>query len=112
MQCMPVEPAASIDLTNLPTKAAALIAQLQRQVHAQAQDIARRDREIAWAHVKIDKLNFEVARLKRWKFEAKTEAMTTAQRALFAETMIEDEVLVKAFWMTTIIRMPGARNCS
>ncbi len=26
------------------------------------------------------------------------------------EIMIDDEVLAKAFWMTTIIRMPGARN--
>src|SRR5690349_21610930 len=96
MRRMLVEPAASIDLTNLPAKATALIAQLQRQVDAQAQDIARRDREIALAHVKIDKLNFEVARLRRWKFDAKTEAMTATQRLLFAETMTEDEASLKA----------------
>lgn len=35
--------------------------------------LARRYREIAWALVEIDKLNFEVARLRRWKLEAKTE---------------------------------------
>jgi hypothetical protein len=40
--------------------------------------------------------NFELARLKRWKSEAKTEAMTAAQRALFAENMIEDEASLQA----------------
>jgi transposase len=93
---MPGVAAASIDLTSLPAEAATLIAQLQRQAQAHAQELARREREIAWAHVKIDKLNFEVARLKRWKFEAKTEAMTAAQRALFAQTMIEDEASLQA----------------
>jgi len=62
---MPGEAAASIDLTSLPADAASLIAQLQRQAQAHAQKLARRDREIAWRDVKIDKLNFEVARLRR-----------------------------------------------
>lgn len=93
---MPGVAAASIDLTSLPAEAAALIARLQQQAQAHAQELARRDREIAWAHVKIDKLNFEVARLRRWKFDAKTEAMTAEQRLLFAETMIEDEASLQA----------------
>ena len=93
---MPGEVAASIDLTSLPAEAAALIARLQQQAQAHAQELARRDREIAWANVKIDKLNFEVARLRRWKFDAKTEAMTAEQRLLFAETMIEDEASLQA----------------
>jgi transposase len=87
---MPGEAAASIDLTSLPAEVAALIARLQQQAQAHSRELADRDREIAWAHVKIDKLNFEVARLRRWKFDAKTEAMRAAQRLLFAETMIED----------------------
>jgi len=93
---MPVEPAISIDLTSLPAEVVALIARLQQQAQAHAQELARRDPEIAWAHVKIDKLNVELARLRRWKFEAKTEAMTAAQRLLFAETMLEDEASLKA----------------
>jgi hypothetical protein len=93
MRC---EPADSIDLTNVPAQVLALIARLQRQAQAHAQELARRDREIASAQVKLDKLNFEVARLKRWKFEAKTEAMTAQQRLLFAETMIEDEASLQA----------------
>ena len=93
---MPGETATAIDLKSLSAQAAELIAQLQQQAQAHAQELARRDREIAWRDVKIDKLNFEVARLKRWKFEAKTEAMTAAQRLLFAESMIEDEASLQA----------------
>jgi transposase len=101
---MPGETAATIDLTSLPPEAVALITQLQQQAQdhvqqlaqAHAQELARRDREIAWRDVKIDKLNFEVARLRRWKFEARTEAMTAEQRLLFAETMAEDEASLQA----------------
>jgi transposase len=90
------EPADSIDLTNVPAEVVALIARLQQQAQADAQELDSRDREIAQAQVKIDKLNFELARLKRWKFDAKTEAMTAQQRLLFAETMIEDEASLQA----------------
>ena len=90
------EVAATIDLTSLPAEVAALIERLQEQAKTDAQELARRDREIALARVKIDKLNFELARLKRWKFDAKTESMTAAQRLLFAEVMAEDEASLQA----------------
>src|SRR4029453_8284220 len=96
MPRMPGDAAACIELRSLPTEGAALIARLQHEAQAHAQELARRDREIAWRDVKIDKLNFEVARLRRWKFDAKTEAMTASQRLLFAETMIEDEASLQA----------------
>jgi transposase len=78
-----------IDTTQLPSEAAALIARLQQQVQAQA-------REIAWRDAKLEKVNFELARLKRWKFGAKTEAMTAQQRALFEDTLAEDEASLRA----------------
>ncbi len=85
--------ASHIDTAPLPPdvspEAAALIAQLQQQVQSQA-------REIAWRDAKLDKLNFELARLKRWKFGAKTEAMTAQQRALFQDTLAEDEASLQA----------------
>jgi transposase len=93
---MPGEAAATIDLTSLPAEVAALIERLQQQAQADAQELARREREIALARVKIDKLNFELARLKRWKFDAKTETMTAAQRLLFADTLAEDEASLQA----------------
>ena len=93
---MPGVVAEAIDLTSLPAKVSALIERLQQQAQADAQELARREREIALARVKIDKLNFELARLKRWKFDAKTESMTAAQRLLFAEVMAEDEASLRA----------------
>ncbi len=87
---MPGIAADTIDLTSLPAEVGALIERLQQRALADAQELARRDREIALARVKIDKLNFEFARLKRWKFDAKTETMTAAQRLLFADTLAED----------------------
>jgi transposase len=74
---------------GLPAEAVALITRLQQQVQAQA-------REIAWRDAKLEKVNFELARLKRWKFGAKTEAMTAQQRALFQDTLVEDEASLQA----------------
>ena len=88
---MPSGVAATIDLTSLPTEVAALIERLQQQAKADAQELARRGGELTLAQAKIDKLNFELARLRRWQFDAKTEAMTAAQRLLFAEALAEDE---------------------
>jgi len=88
--------AASPDLTSLPAEVLALIAQLQQQAAADAQELTRRGRELTLAQAKIDKLNFEIARLRRWQFEAKTEAMTAAQRLLFAEALAEDEASLRA----------------
>jgi hypothetical protein len=81
--------ASPIDMARLPLEAAALITRLHQQVQTQA-------REIAWAHAKLEKVNFELARLKRWKFGASTEAMTAQQRALFQETLAEDEASLRA----------------
>lgn len=78
-----------IDMAHLPPEAAALIARLQQQVQTQA-------REIAWRDAKLEKVNFELARLKRWKFGARTEAMTAQQRALFQDTLAEDEASLQA----------------
>ena len=78
-----------IDMAHVPVQAAALTTRLRQQVQAQA-------REIAWTHAKLEKVNFELARLKRWKFGAKTEAMTAQQRALFQDTLAEDEASLQA----------------
>ena len=89
----------NIDLTQLPPAAAALIVQLRQQVQSQA-------REIAWRDVKLEKINFELARLKRWKFGAKTEAMTAQQRTLFQDTLVEDEASLQAQLVALQAAMP------
>jgi transposase len=77
----------------------ALIAQLQNQLQAQT-------REIAWRDAKIEKITFELAQLRRWKYGAKTEAMTAQQRALFQETLIEDEASLQAQLAELQARLP------
>ena len=99
----------ALDLQNLPPAAAALIAQLQERVQAQEQQLAerddelahrqdllqRKDRELALREAKIEKITFELARLKRWKFGARSEAMNAEQRRLFEETLAEDEASLR-----------------
>jgi transposase len=58
--------------------------------------IERKDRDIAWRDAKLEKVTFELARLKRWKFGAKTEAMTASQRQMFQDTLLEDEADLQA----------------
>lgn len=100
----------STDLQGLPPEALALIEQMQRHIEQQEhallahqQQLAagqallqRKDREIALRDAKLEKLEFEIARFKRWKFGAKTEAMNAQQRRLFEETLAEDEAALQA----------------
>ena len=92
-----------IDEQQLPAQVAQMLREMGQQIEQQARDIERRndeierkDREIAWRDARLEKINLELARLKRWKFGAKTEALTAQQRALFAETLVEDEASLQA----------------
>jgi transposase len=79
--------------------AAALLAQLAAQqaaITAKDEHIARRDREIKFKDAKIERITFELARLKAWKFGAKTEAMNAEQRQMFEDTLAEDEADLEA----------------
>ena len=74
--------------------AAALLVRLTEQqalLKAKDEHIARRDREIKFKDTKIERITFELARLKAWKFGARTEAMTAQQRQMFEDTVAEDE---------------------
>lgn len=100
----------STDLQGLPPQALALIEQMQRHIEQQEQALLahrqqlaqgqellqRKEREIALRDAKLEKLEFEIARFKRWKFGAKTEAMSAQQRRLFEETLTEDEAALQA----------------
>ena len=99
------------DLQGLsPETVTALAAQMLDHIEQQARDLAlqrrdleakqklieRKDRDIAWRDAKLEKINFELARLKRWKFGAKSEAMTAQQRQMFQDTLLEDEADLEA----------------
>lgn len=101
---------AAADLQGLPPEALALIEQMQRHIEQQDEALVahqqqlaegqallqRKDREIALRDAKLEKLEFEIARFKHWKFGARTEAMNAEQRRLFEETLAEDEAALQA----------------
>ena len=79
--------------------AAALLAQLAAKdeaIAAKDAHIARREREIKFKDAKIERITFELARLKAWKFGARTEAMNAEQRQMFEDTLAEDEADLQA----------------
>ncbi len=92
------------DLAGLPPEAmAALAARMLGHIREQDARIAEREqrieqqqRELQFKEAKLQKVNFELARLKNWKFGAKTEAMSAEQRRLFEETLAEDEASLRA----------------
>jgi hypothetical protein len=99
------------DLQGLsPEAVTALAAQMLEHIRHQANELEskghelerqqklleRKDRDIAWRDAKIEKITFELTRLKRWKFGAKSEAMTTEQRQMFQDTLLEDEADLEA----------------
>ena len=62
-------------LAQLATHSTQLAAQ-QAAIAAKDEYIARRDRELKFKDAKIERITFELARLKAWKFGAKTKAMS------------------------------------
>ena len=65
------------------------IDQMGQQIASQAQAVKFRD-------VKIERITFELARLKAWKFAARTHAVSAEQRQLFVETLAGDEAGLQA----------------
>src|SRR5215213_4801089 len=91
--------AAAEDLqSRSPAELTEMIARLLSHVVEQDQHIGQQrkrldsaEQSIKWRDAKIEKLNFELARLKRWKFGANSERMSAEQRELFAEALAADE---------------------
>lgn len=85
------------DLQGLSASALAEVsAQMLEHIAQQSRQIAQQDRLIKFKTAKLDKVEFELARLKRWKFGARTEAMTAEQRQLFQDTLLEDQADLEA----------------
>lgn len=82
-------------LAQLAAQAAQLSAQ-QTALLDKDEHLAQRDREIKFKDAKIERITFELARLKAWKFGAKTERMNAEQRQMFEETATEDEASLQA----------------
>ncbi len=79
--------------------AAVMRAQLvvqDEQIQRTSRQLADRDRAIKFKDAKIERITFELARLKAWKFGAKTEAMNAQQRQMFEDTLAEDQACLEA----------------
>ena len=81
-----------IDITQIePTQLDELSAeQLRELTRALLERSGRDEREIVWRDAKVDKLTFEIAQLRRMKFDRSSEQLGVEQRALFDEAVDGD----------------------
>jgi transposase len=79
-----------------PSDLAELAEQMLVQLQEQSQRIERQARDIKFKDVKLEKITFELARLKAWKFSAKTESMNAEQRQMFEDALAEDQADLEA----------------
>ncbi len=108
------------DLQGLNPEAVAALAQRMlahigeqaRQLQQHTQRIERQAREIKHKDARLEKITFELARLKAWKFGAKTEAMSVEQRRLFEETLAEDEASLQAQLQQLQAKLPAQDQTS
>jgi transposase len=83
-------------VTALATKMLARLREQDQHIEQREERIERLTRDNQLKQTRIEKLTFELARHKAWRFGAKTEAMSAEQRALFEETLAEDEASLLA----------------
>src|SRR5688500_4247254 len=94
VRALTVQDLQGLHLSAMAAVAAKMLAHIGEQaqhVDSQAREIERKDAELHFKTSKLEKITFELARLKAWKFGARTEAMSAEQRRLFEETLAEDE---------------------
>ena len=99
------------DLHGLsPDALAAAAEQMLQRIAEQSKQLDERDKHIGeqskriesqaqaikWRDAKIESITFQLAKLKAWKFGARTEAMNAEQRALFEETCAADQASLEA----------------
>ena len=84
MKAADFQAASPAELAALATKVLAHIAEQDKRIDSQAQ-------AIKWRDAKIESITFQLARLKAWKFGAKTERMNAEQREIFEETLATDQ---------------------
>ncbi len=77
------------ELAELAAQMLAHIAQQSKHIDSQAQ-------AIKWRDAKIERITFELARLKAWKFGAKSERMNAQQREIFEEALAADQADLEA----------------
>ena len=92
------------DLEDLsPTELADAAKQMLAHIDEQSKHIGEQGKRldsqaqaIKWRDAKIQSITFELARLKAWRFGAKTERMNAEQRDIFEETLAADQASLEA----------------
>ena len=83
-------------MAELATRMLAELSAQSRQIQQHQEAAQRYEREIKFKDAKLEKITFELARLKAWKFGARTERMNAEQRQMFEDTAAEDEADLQA----------------
>ena len=108
------------DLQGLdPVVVAALAPQMLAHIHEQIRQLQQRDqhierqaRDIRFKDTKLEKVTFELARLKAYRFSAKTESMNAEQRQMFEGALAEDQRIRRAWrrsWASSRANCPSRR---
>ena len=84
------------ELTELASQMLAHIGEQSRHIDAQDKRIDSQAQGIKWRDAKIESITFQLAKLKAWRFGAKTERMNAEQRDLFEETFAADQASLEA----------------
>ena len=85
------------DLQGLsPSSLAEVAAQMLTRIGEQTKFITEQAQAIKFKDVKIERITFELARLKAYRFGAKTERMDAEQRQMFEEALAEDQASLEA----------------
>ena len=87
-------------MVELATEMLARIAAMNTLLQARDKQAAEHAQEIKFKDTKLERITHELARLKAWKFGAKTERMNAGQRQMFEETAAEDEAMRAASSMS------------
>ena len=84
------------ELAELAAQMLAHIGEQSRHIGEQGKRIDSQAQAIKWRDAKIQSITFQLARLKAWKFGAKSERMNAEQREIFEETLAADQADLEA----------------
>ena len=87
---------------------AAIAAHMLAHISEQSKRIDSQAQAIKWRDAKIESITFQLARLKAWKFGAKTERMNAEQGEIFEETHAADQASLEAQLAALQGTTPGA----
>lgn len=97
-------------LAELAAQMLAHIAEQSRHIDAQSKRIDTQAQAIKWRDAKIESITFQLARLKAWKFGAKSERMNAQQRDIFEETLAADQADLEAQLAALQANSPTSRS--